>query len=230
MRRLSRVILAVDSDPPMETLEAVLPHVDGVKLGLPLLLSRGPEHLRAVADLVTDAAADQDDQAGLGVVVDLKLADIPDINRRSVEACMALGATYVICHGFTGADSVQAVVEAVEAGGGEGAFVVAEMSHPGGATFFQPAAEAILEVAKKAGAFGVVAPATRPERVAHLRGRAGDLKLACPGVGAQGGDARTVLDAGADWIIVGRAILTADDPVEAARELAGAAGDAAEDL
>lgn len=221
MRRRSRVILAVDSDPPLETVQALLPHVDGVKLGLPLLLERGPDHLAAIAELATGAAgADGEDR---GVVVDLKLADIPPINRASVEACMALGATHVICHGFTGPDSVQAVVDTVAEGGGEGAFVVAEMSHPGGATFFQPVAEAILEVAQKAGAFGVVAPATRPERVAHLKGMAGDLRLACPGVGAQGGEARAVLDAGADWIIVGRAILGADDPVEAAKGLAGAA-------
>lgn len=205
MDRTSGVILAVDSDPPLETLAALQPHVDGVKLGLPLLLDRGPDHLAAVADIF--------DGDGQGVVCDFKLADIPPINRRSVEAAMDLGATHVICHAFVGPDSVEA---AVQASGGN-CFVVAEMSHPGGARFFADLSERFVDVAREAGALGLIAPATRPKRVAHLRGLAGvDLKIATPGVGTQGGSAGEVFDAGADWIIVGRSILHADDPVQAA--------------
>ena len=41
-----------------------------------------------------------------------------------------------------------------------------------------------------------------------------------PGVGAQGGSAADVIRAGADYVIVGRAIYQADDPKGAAREIA----------
>lgn len=206
MRHETGTILAVDSDPSLEQLAAIKPHVDGVKVGLPLLLGRGPDHLVSIADVF---------DGDHGVVFDLKLADIPAINAASVERCLELGATHVICHGFVGSDSVRAVVKASDGR----AFVVVEMSHPGGAKFFNPVAEPLIQVATKADAFGIVAPATRPERVAELAGLAGELKIATPGVGAQGGSAEEVREAGADWIIVGRSILTADDPVEAAREL-----------
>lgn len=225
MRLDSRVILAVDADPPGDVLQTLLPGVDGVKLGLPLLLRRGPDHLRDLADRV-EAAGD-----GLGVVVDLKLADIPAVTEASVEACMELGATHVICHGFPGEDSVRA---ACEAAGGR-VFVVCEMSHPGGARFLAPHAEEIVQIAAKSGATGIVAPATRPERIEVLR-RAADraaeedtpgLRIAAPGVGTQGGDAADAVRAGADWLIIGRSILTAEDPARAAAGFAEAAQAAA---
>ena len=95
------------------------------------------------------------------------------------------------------------------------------MSHPGGAEFLQPAAEAIARMAVEAGAFGLVAPATRPERVKMIREIIGDeLAIISPGVGAQGGKASDVIAAGADWVIVGRSIYNAEYPKEAACEIA----------
>jgi orotidine-5'-phosphate decarboxylase len=93
--------------------------------------------------------------------------------------------------------------------------------HPGGADFMQPVAEAIAKMALEAGAFGLVAPATRPERVKRMREIIGDeLAIISPGVGAQGGKASDVIAAGADWVIVGRSIYNAESPKEAAREIA----------
>lgn len=95
------------------------------------------------------------------------------------------------------------------------------MSHPGGAEFLQSAAEAIAKMAVEAGAFGLVAPATRPERVKEIRKIIGDrLTIISPGVGAQGGKASDVISAGADWVIVGRSIYKAESPKEAACEIA----------
>lgn len=95
------------------------------------------------------------------------------------------------------------------------------MSHPGGAEFLQPVGEAIARMAAEAGAFGLVAPATRPERVTAIRKIIGDkLTIISPGVGAQGGKASDVIAAGADWVIVGRAIYKAESPREAARKIA----------
>ena len=97
------------------------------------------------------------------------------------------------------------------------------MSHPGGGEFFDIAA--LAAVARDGGATGVVAPATRPEDITAVREAVGDLKIIAPGVGAQGGDPRAAITAGADLIIVGRAIYQADDPGAAAREFAAALGD-----
>jgi orotidine-5'-phosphate decarboxylase len=65
---------------------------------------------------------------------------------------------------------------------------------------------------KDIGASGVIAPATRPERIKHIRELVGNLKILSPGVGAQGGSANAAIKAGADYVIVGRSIYNAEDP------------------
>jgi orotidine-5'-phosphate decarboxylase len=65
-----------------------------------------------------------------------------------------------------------------------------------------------------------VAPATRPDRVKTLRAIVGSRLILAPGVGAQGGKASEAIAAGADAVIVGRAIYDAKDPTSAARETA----------
>ena len=99
-------------------------------------------------------------------------------------------------------------------------FVAAEMSHPGGKQFTAPIADKLAELAKSAGARGIVAPATRPERISDLRKIIGGMEIISPGVGAQGGKASDAIKAGADYIIVGRAIYESHDPRDAASRLA----------
>jgi orotidine-5'-phosphate decarboxylase len=102
-------------------------------------------------------------------------------------------------------------------------YAVITMSHPGGGEFFD--IPGLAAVAREGGATGVVAPATRPEDIAAVRAAVGDLTIISPGVGAQGGDSRAAIAAGADLVIVGRAIYQADDPGSAARDFARALGD-----
>jgi orotidine-5'-phosphate decarboxylase len=149
------------------------------------------------------------------VICDLKIADIPNINRLIVEQAVSRGASAVICHGFTGEDSVRACVEAAK---GQ-VFVVTEMSHPGGKQYTAPVADRLAALAKSAGARGIVAPATRPERIVALRKIIDNLEIISPGVGAQGGKASDAIRAGADYIIVGRTIYESTDPATAARKL-----------
>lgn len=212
MQKRSRVILALDvtsrSD-AVRVVEAVRGHVDAIKVNWPLILAAGP-------DIITELADVKD------VICDMKIADIPNTNRLIVEQAMARGACAVICHGFTGDDSVRACVDAAK---GQ-VFVVTEMSHPGGRQFTAPVADKLAGVAKAAGARGIVAPATRPERIAELRRIIGNMEIISPGVGAQGGKASDAIRAGADYIIVGRAIYESPDPGAAAAKLASEVAEA----
>jgi len=206
MQKKNRVILALDVTSRADALrvvEAVKGHVDAIKINWPLILATGPDIIREMSR-VKD------------VICDFKIADIPNTNKLIVEQAMSRGATAVICHGFTGDDSVKACVDAAK---GQ-VFVVTEMSHPGGKQFTAPVADELAALAKSAGARGIVAPATRPERIAALRKIIGSLEIISPGVGAQGGKASDAIRAGADYIIVGRAIYDAPDPGGAAKALA----------
>jgi len=187
----------------MRVVEAVVDHVDAIKINWPLILAAGPDIIRDMSKVKA-------------VICDMKIADIPNTNRLIVEQAMGRGASAVIAHGFTGDDSVKACVDAAK---GQ-VYVVTEMSHPGGKQFTAPVADRLAALAKSAGARGIVAPATRPERIAALRGIIGGLEIISPGVGAQGGRASDALRAGADYIIVGRAIYEAADPKAAAMAIA----------
>lgn len=206
MQKKNRIILALDVTSRADALrvvEAVKGYVDAIKINWPLILATGPDIIREMSS-VKD------------VICDFKIADIPNTNKLIVEQAMSRGANAVICHGFTGDDSVKACVDAAK---GQ-VFVVTEMSHPGGKQFTAPLADKLAALAKSAGARGIVAPATRPERIAALRNIIGGLEIISPGVGAQGGKASDAIRAGADYIIVGRAIYDATDPGGAAKALA----------
>ncbi|MDW5563998.1 MAG: orotidine-5'-phosphate decarboxylase [Methanomassiliicoccus sp.] len=203
MRTDNRIILALDETDEVKALkvaEEVKDLVDAIKINWPLVLSTSPEMITRLARLAP-------------VICDFKVADIPNTDRLIVEQVRRRGASGVIVHAFTGTDSLRA---AVEAAGNLDVFVVTEMSHPGGQEFTAPLAERFAAMAVEAGAAGVIAPATRPERIAKVRSIVGDLLILSPGVGAQGGSASDAISMGADHVIVGRSIYGAADPREAA--------------
>ena len=58
-----------------------------------------------------------------------------------------------------------------------------------------------------------------PERIAAIRKIIGDREILSPGVGAQGGSAADAIKAGADYVIVGRAIYKAENPRAVAEQI-----------
>jgi len=208
MRLDHRLILALDVTDPKRAVElagSVRPHLDAVKVGWPLVLAGGLDVLRLLS------------KSG-NVLCDFKIADIPNTNRLIVEQAVDAGASGVICHGFVGEDSVRACIDAA---GGKDVFVVVEMSHPGGVEYTAKHAEDLARLATRANATGIIAPATRPERVRALRAIIGRKQILAPGVGAQGGKASEAIAAGADAVIVGRAIYEAANPAAEAEAIAG---------
>lgn len=205
----SRLILALDVTEPeraMEIAKEAAPHLAFVKVNYPLVLSAGLEVVTEISKSVP-------------VICDFKVADIPNTNRLIAEAAYGAGAQGLIVHGFTGLESVSAC----KSSEGKDLFVVITMSHPGGGEFFD--IDKFSTIAKQAGATGVVAPATRPEDITEVREKVGNLTIISPGVGAQGGSAKDAIDAGADYIIVGRSIYQSDNPAEAAYQYSQSIGD-----
>ncbi len=208
---MTELILALDVTERRRAIDiarAVAPHIDRIKIGYPLVLAAG---LSVAADLHS---------LDLPLIADFKVADIPNTNRLIAEEVFSAGFSALIAHGFVGTDSLAACVDVAHANGGE-CYVVAEMSHPGATEFFHGGvAERIAALATACGADGIIAPATRPERISALRTLIGEKKIYSPGVGTQGGDAAVVAEL-VDGMIVGRSIYQAADPAAAAAGYAG---------
>ncbi|MDD1698345.1 MAG: orotidine-5'-phosphate decarboxylase [Methanoregula sp.] len=207
---MTELVLALDVTEKKKALaiaHACAPYLDAIKLGYPLILSCGLSIAREL------------EEEDLPLIADFKVADIPNTNRLIAEQVFDAGFSSIICHGFIGKDAVEACVE-ISADYGGACFVVAEMSHPGATEFFQGGtAERIAHLAMDCGADGIIAPATRPDRVNVLRRIVGKRKILSPGIGAQGGDADAVARL-VDGIIVGRAIYEADNPGSTAMDFA----------
>jgi orotidine-5'-phosphate decarboxylase len=185
---------------------ACAPHLDAIKVGYPLVLSAGISVARDLLPL------------GLPLIADFKVADIPNTNEAICTLAFQAGFSAIIAHAFPGEDALLACVGVAHDHGGA-CYAVAEMSHPGAAGFFHGGvAERLAGLAVRCQADGIIAPATRPDRVARLREIVGSLKILSPGVGAQGGKVEVVKDL-VDGIIVGRSIYGAADPAGAAERL-----------
>jgi orotidine-5'-phosphate decarboxylase len=208
MKKETRLILALDVTSRERALclaGKLRDYFDAIKIGYPLILSAGLGIVREIS--VT-----------LPVIADLKVADIPNTNRLICDAVLDAGASGVIAQAFPGKDSLLACARSAAAHKAD-LFVVTEMSHPGAELFMAPLAESMARLAVEAGAAGVVAPATRPEKIRLIRSVIGERIIISPGVGAQGGSARAALQEGADYLIVGRSIYEAEDPAASAKEL-----------
>ena len=207
MKKQTRIVLALDETDGKKALEIVkqvAEYIDAVKINWPLVLTAGPEMITKLSE-ITD------------VICDFKVADIPNTVDLIVTNAVKRGAAAVIVHAFTGDDSLKA---AVAAAGNAEIYAVTEMSHPGGTMFTAKHAEEMAKLGVECGADGFIAPATRPERIAAIRAIIGDRKILSPGVGAQGGSASSAIKAGADYVIVGRAIYKAEDPKAVAKAIA----------
>ena len=208
MNRDTQLILALDvvsRDRALILADQLKDYFDAIKIGYPLILPAGLKIVKEISAIAP-------------VIADLKVADIPNTNRLICEAVLDAGASGIIAQAFPGKDSLIACADCA-ADYGADLYAVTEMSHPGAEQFMAPQAESMARMAVEAGASGVVAPATRPERIRLIRSIIGNRIIISPGVGAQGGSAQLALQAGADYLIVGRSVYEAENPAACAKRL-----------
>ena len=206
-----RLIVAVDSyREGLEGLvESLAPMVSGFKVGLPLLISRGAGVLASIRSRA----------GGAMVIADLKLADIGEVMVETVKAVERY-VDAVIAHSFVGySGALERLKEYLDSRGVR-LVVVASMSHAGSGDVYDKAFDHVMEVVRKTDPWGLVAPATRPCVISAIRARLGQrYRILAPGVGAQGARPGDALCAGADYEIVGRAVMASRDPVKAAADI-----------
>lgn len=191
-------------------------HVGGFKVGLELLMSQGPEAIARIAEL------------GLPVLADAKLHDIPNTAAAAARAIAGHGARWVTAHAHGGRVMMEGVADAL--GDGAGLLAVTVLTSIAGDDFPGLGIEGGVEsqvarlsaLAAASGAEGVVCAVAE---VGVVKKVSRDLLAVTPGIRidrSRPHDQRRVatpgeaLEAGADLIVVGRAVTEAPDPVEAA--------------
>ena len=201
------LILALDvlsEKKAMDIAADVEDYISMIKVNYPLVLSSGIGIIKKLSKIKP-------------VIADFKIADIPYTSSLIAEIAFENNAKAIITHGFVGRDVIKAVKKVADRYDGE-VYVVTELSSEGGREFMAKFSDKIVEIANETGCDGLIVPATRSERIREIR-RKTSLKLIAPGVITQGGEIRDTLEAGADCIIVGRAIYNAKDPKKEAKKI-----------
>jgi orotidine-5'-phosphate decarboxylase len=203
---MAKLVLALDltdGDRALGIAEDVSDYISAIKVNYPLVLSAGIEIIDELSRIKP-------------VIADFKIADIPYTSSLIAEIAFKNGASAVIVHGFAGRETVKAILDVATNYGGE-VYIVTELTSS--TEYFSGVSNKIAEMARELGCHGIIAPGTRPKRVRELREIVKDLKILCPGIGVQGGDVRRVVEAGADYIIVGRSIYGSKNPKKSAKEI-----------
>jgi orotidine-5'-phosphate decarboxylase len=211
-----QLVLVLDVD-GLDEAEALARKLSGwfstVKVGLELYSEAGPEAVARLRD------------QGFRVFADLKLHDIPTTVGRAARVLGRHGVDFLNFHAAGGETMLRAGVEGLRDGARDAGHAVPVAL---GVTVLTSdtdtsAFDARLDVARASGCDGVVCSGHEIARV-----RAVGLRTMVPGVRFAGGDtqdqARVVtpadaIAAGADWLVVGRAVTAAPDPVAAASAL-----------
>jgi orotidine-5'-phosphate decarboxylase len=216
----AQLALALDVDDVVAALRLareLRPWFGVAKVGLELYTAAGPDAVTAVADL------------GYDVFLDLKLHDIPTTVGRAAAVVGAYGVRYLTLHASGGGPMLRAGVEGLHRGASRAglerpmALAVTVLTSDGGAP--PHIVPKRVQLALDAGCGGLVCAA--PD-VAEVRRLAPRLTLVVPGTRPAGADphdqARTdtpaaALAAGADLLVVGRAVTAARDRTAAASAL-----------
>jgi orotidine-5'-phosphate decarboxylase len=215
-----RLALALDFDDLVVALRMarrLRPYFGVAKVGLELFGAAGPE---TVSSLTVE---------GYRVFLDLKLHDIPTTVRRAATVLGGLGTAYTTVHTQGGIDMLRAAVEGMAAGA---AAAGAPAPCVLGVTVLTSDAEAPPSVladrarlAAEAGCGGLVCAASDLGITGQV---APDLVKVVPGIRpagtarddqARAATPEAALAAGADLLVVGRAVTTAEEPERIAAAL-----------
>ncbi len=222
-----RVIVPLDVSSEQEAIALIdqLPQVTFWKVGLELFVSSGPSILTALKARQKK------------IFLDLKFHDIPNTVAGACRAAARHGVDLVTLHATAGKAALQAAQAAAEAGAAETGNLPPKLlaitlltSLTARSLAFElkiplELPEYVLDMALLAQETGLAGAVCSPQEAAQLRQTCGDgFLLVCPGVRPTWADAkdqqRTVtpaaaLKAGANYLVIGRPITAATDPIAA---------------
>lgn len=222
----SPIIVALDyPDQPsaLRMAQQLDPKQCRVKVGKELFTRAGP------------VVVEQLQHQGFEVFLDLKFHDIPNTTSKAVAAAASMGVWMVNVHASGGRRMMEACREVLESHSHKPLLIAVtvltsmseddwqELGYPGSIV------DRVLELAslaRSSGMDGVVCSAQEVQMLTQQLGR--DFKLVTPGIrpaNAAGDDQRRTmtpleaLQAGSDFLVIGRPITQASDPAESVRRI-----------
>ena len=234
-----RVIVALDfpeASAALALAQRLDPAACALKVGKEMFVAAGPEPVRAMV------------ARGFRVFLDLKFHDIPNTVARACAAATRLGVWMINVHAAGGAAMLTAARTAVDEAAAEqgraAPLLIAvtvltslrddDLRATGIADDTARQAVRLARLTADCGLDGVVCSA---QEAAMLRSACGPaFKLVTPGIRPEGAAAHdqarvmtpeAAIAAGADYLVIGRAITAAPDPVRALREINASLGIAA---
>ena len=223
-----KVILANDYDLSVKNLETktiqnikqLHPYLCGIKLNFHLLLPLSGKEILKINKTAH--------RYGLQTIADIKLNDIGNTNKITIEHLWNLGFDAVIANPIMGLDSLKSLVKSSHKNE-KGVITLCHMSAPEAKLSYdlevkmkkqQRLYQLFLDWAVAAKVDGIVVGATFPKIIQYCSKKAKkNLSIFSPGVGTQGGNANEVISAGTNYLIVGRTILNSKNPTAVAQAL-----------
>lgn len=222
------IIVALDLSSAEEAVRLardVAPHVGGFKIGIGLMYGPGPGTIAALAEV------------GRPVFADAKLHDIPSQVEAAARRLGDIGARWVTAHVSGGEAMLEAAVSGLSRGSAGTAGILGvsvltsldadSLTAVGIPTSPGKLVSKMARVAERTGCEGVV---SSPQELGVVATVAPSLVTVTPGirpVDRAGTDdqrrtatASEAISRGADWLVIGRPITAAAEPVDAARRLA----------
>lgn len=216
---MAELIVALDFDDTLDALNMATQlrgHAAWVKVGLELFVTEGPRTLHALKGL------------GYKIFLDLKLHDIPNTVRGAALACATAGADLITLHLAGGERMCREAVDAIRNSSHHpllfGVTVLTSLGdgelpgHQGSLSEFA------RDLANNAAQWGLDGVVCSGHEAAGIKAANPTLKCLTPGIRMHSGsadDQRRVMTpseavaAGADFLVVGRPVTRAADPVAA---------------
>ena len=234
------IIAALDvptAEQALQLAKLLRPTIGAFKIGSQLFTSAGPEIVRAIR------------ATGASVFLDLKFHDIPNTVAKAVAATTRLEVQMLTVHASGGLEMLRAAQDAASQTAQQcghtaplvlGVTVLTSMDRQtlteiGCGSDIGKQVERLAQLAISAGLRGLVCS---PLEIAGLRQiLPREVQLVTPGIrfGSKAGDdqkrtlsAREAMEAGANWLVVGRPIYAAENPRAAAEEILASLGPSAQ--
>ena len=216
------ILVALDTptaDRALELGSALAPHVAGFKVGLELLMGPGPGLIGELGRLDRP------------IFVDAKLHDIPNTVAAAARQLGEAGARWVTVHAAGGRRMMEAAVSGLAEGAGDkdsgilAVTVLTSLADLAEIGIHDAVAGQVDRMARLAAAAGVEGIVCSPLEIETCTTAAPGLTTVVPGIRPGGSEphdqARVAtpeeaIEAGADYLVIGRAITMAADPAGAA--------------